>query len=386
MRIGIDASAIRSGGALTHLVEIIGALNPGDHGIERVIVWSNGRTLAKLPERPWLDRRDEPLLNRSLPFRIFWQKFRLTRLARKSCDLLFVPSATYSGGFRPYVTMFRNLLPFDIPERRRFRPSFRYLRYLILERTQAASMKRASGVIFLSNVARETVTARIGNLRGEVAMIPHGISERFRQDAKPAERTEQGKGVIRCLYVSIVNLYKHQWHVCEAIARLRNEGIPVELDLVGPAYAPALKRLNETLDRVDPQRKFIRYREAVPYNELHILYHNADIFIFASSCENLPNILREAMASGLPIACSRRGPMPEVLGDAGVYFDPEQPDDIATAVRQLIQSPDLRRTCARKALEYASQFSWERCAGETFSFLASVASNGPSTGRDVAGA
>jgi len=45
------------------------------------------------------------------------------------------------------------------------------------------------------------------------------------------------------------------------------------------------------------------------------------------------NILVEAMASGLPIACSNRGPMPEVLGDAGVYFDPEDPHDIARALR-----------------------------------------------------
>ena len=49
----------------------------------------------------------------------------------------------------------------------------------------------------------------------------------------------------------------------------------------------------------------------------------AELFVFASSCENLPNILIEGMAAGLPIACSRRPPMPEVLGDAGESFDPE---------------------------------------------------------------
>ena len=61
--------------------------------------------------------------------------------------------------------------------------------------------------------------------------------------------------------------------------------------------------------------------------------------------------------------------MPEVLGEAGVYFDPENPDDIAAAIRALIESPALRGRHARLAFERAQQFSWCRCADETFSFL-----------------
>ena len=56
----------------------------------------------------------------------------------------------------------------------------------------------------------------------------------------------------------------------------------------------------------------------------------------------MPNILLEGMESGLPIACSNRNPMPEALGDAGVYFDPEIVDDIARALRELIDSHTLR--------------------------------------------
>jgi glycosyltransferase involved in cell wall biosynthesis len=87
----------------------------------------------------------------------------------------------------------------------------------------------------------------------------------------------------------------------------------------------------------------------------------------------MPNILIESMAAGLPIACSERGPMPEVLGDAGIYFDPEQPASIADAVRRLALDPGLRAEKAAAASKAASQFSWSRCADETFDFLASVA-------------
>jgi len=87
----------------------------------------------------------------------------------------------------------------------------------------------------------------------------------------------------------------------------------------------------------------------------------------------MPNILLEAMASGLPIACSKRGPMPEMLGNAGIYFDPEQPVEIARALDFLMDSPSLREHCASLAYQQAQRYSWERCAGETFSFLTQVA-------------
>jgi glycosyltransferase involved in cell wall biosynthesis len=61
--------------------------------------------------------------------------------------------------------------------------------------------------------------------------------------------------------------------------------------------------------------------------------------------------------------------MPELLGDAGIYFDPEQPEEIAAAIRQLIASPDLRAEKARAAYQRAQALSWARCADETFDFL-----------------
>ena len=84
--------------------------------------------------------------------------------------------------------------------------------------------------------------------------------------------------------------------------------------------------------------------------------------------------LMEAMASGLPIACSDRGPMSEVLGDAGIYFNPENPTDIARALRQLVNSPELRAHCAAKAGEKAETYTWESCAQRTMAFLADIAS------------
>jgi glycosyltransferase involved in cell wall biosynthesis len=173
--------------------------------------------------------------------------------------------------------------------------------------------------------------------------------------------------------VSTVDLYKHQWHVVEACAHLRARGMPMTLDLVGSAYPPAFARLDAAVERLDPGRRFVRYAGAVDHDALPARYHAADAFVFASSCENMPNVLLEAMAAGLPIACAERGPMPSVLGDAGVYFDPESPGTIAAALERLAADPALRSDLARRAHERALAYSWARTAADTFAFLADIA-------------
>jgi glycosyltransferase involved in cell wall biosynthesis len=64
--------------------------------------------------------------------------------------------------------------------------------------------------------------------------------------------------------------------------------------------------------------------------------------------------------------------MPEILGDAGRYFDPEDPATLAAALRELIDSPALRERLACSARERVRSLSWERCARDTFVFLAEV--------------
>jgi glycosyltransferase involved in cell wall biosynthesis len=114
---------------------------------------------------------------------------------------------------------------------------------------------------------------------------------------------------------------------------------------------------------------FVKYVGSIDYDVLPSYYNHADLFIFASSCENLSIILLEAMASGLPIACSGRLPMPEILGDAGIYFEPENITSITNSLRKLLLSSNLRRTMAKKAKERANYFTWEKCANDTFEFL-----------------
>jgi len=374
--LGIDASNIRAGGGVTHLVELLRAAEPQEFGFDRVIVWGGESTLDVIEDRPWLDKGHEPLLDHALPIRVYWQRFKLARLARLArCTLLFVPGGSYGGSFRPFVTMCQNMLPFELSEASRFGFSWPGLRYRLLNRSQSSTFLRAQGLIFLSDYARDVVK---GAPNGELArdvVIPHGVDARFLcQPREQKDISDYSAGnPFRILYVSIVNLYKHQWNVAEAVSELRGSGFPVEIDFVGPAYPRALRRLKVAMSSIDPAGEYIHYTSSVPFDRLHSRYQQADAFVFASSCENLPNILLEAMASGLPIACSNRGPMPETLGNAGVYFDPEMPNEIAGSLRELITDSALRTRLAHAAYARAMNYSWSRCANETFSFLAQVA-------------
>ena len=83
----------------------------------------------------------------------------------------------------------------------------------------------------------------------------------------------------------------------------------------------------------------------------------------------MPNTVLEGMASGLPIACSNRGPMKEVLADGGVYFDPEDVVDIADTLEQLIVDKKLQIKCVAESQKLIKNYSWSRCADETLSFL-----------------
>ena len=379
MRLGIDASNLRSGGGIRHLIELLRAADPTISGFREVHVWGARATLDPIEERPWLVKSYQRQLERGILSRTIWQRFQLSRLAHsRQCDLVLVPGGSYAGSFHPAVTMSRNMLPFEWNELRRYAWSLTGLRLLMLRWVHSRTYRRADGVIFLTQYARDAITQVIGTTTGAIAIIPHGVDRDLLLPPRDQEEIRQYSPdrPYKIIYVSIIDQYKHQWELAEATAVLRAKGLPVTLELIGPAYGPSLDRLRRTMDRVDPRGEFVFYRGGVPYSELGARYAQADLCVFASSCENMPNILLEGMASGLPIACSNRGPMPEVLGDAGVYFDPESAEDIARALADVINSPELRAHLATASSHRVRDFSWERCARETFDFLGTVATNG----------
>lgn len=380
MIVGIDASNLSQGGGITHLLEILNCLEPQRHGYKKIIVWSRNETLLKLPEFPWLEKIHTKLLEGNVLKRSYWQKFCLTKEARKNrCDVLFVPGGSYAGDFRPVVVMSRNLLPFESKEIFRDGFTLRTLQLLLLRNVQKRSFQRADGVIFLSKYAK-SIVERVTTPVKTATIIPHGLSSRFEIEPRDQRKIESytKENPFRILYVSGIQWHKHQWHVVSAVEMVRKKtGWDIELDLVGPSLPGPLRRLQDSIKVHDSSNKWARYIGEIEYKELHTVYRNADLAVYASSCENMPNTLLEHMASGLPIACSNRGPMPEVLKDAGRYFDPEEPQDIAKVIELLIASPSEREIISRMSFELTKNYNWQQCADNTFKFLKNVAEATP---------
>lgn len=375
MILGIDAASVRHGGTVTHLVELLRAADPAAHGFTKVVVWAGEETLGRLEPRPWLERRSDPALDRGLLARVGWQWRTLPRRLREErCDVLFVPGGYHFDRFRPAVVLSQNLQLFVPAEIRRYRWSEGQLRFWLLRWATGWSIRRSAALITLSEHARVATVPYAAPPGGRVAVIPHGVDSRFFLAPRPARRIEECSAdrPFRILYVSKLEPYKHQWHVAEAVARLGREGLPVSLELVGASIPSALTRLRRTLARVDPTGRWVTYLGAADHAALADRYQEADLFVFASSCEAFGLPLLEAMAAGLPILCADRSALPEVLGGAGAYVDPEDPEALAEGIRALVLDPGRRARLAADAGARARSFRWTRAATETFSLLAEV--------------
>jgi len=372
MVIGIDASRNRSGGAKVHLVGVLAEGDPLKHGIREVHLWAYQLLLDAVPNRPWLIKHNPEELEQSLPRQAWWQRFRFPDEAKKvGCSIVLNTDAGTISTYRPSITMSRDMLSYEPGEIERFGFSKARLRLILLRYMQNRSLRQSDGAIFLTKYAAKVIQQSCGPLSC-IAYIPHGVGADFKSAQTAQDWPGTGERPIRCLYVSNAAMYKHQWVVVRAISALRKRGHNLQLILAGGGSGRAQQLLDAEIAVSDPDRSFVELIGFVQQKELPQLLASADLFIFASSCENMPNTLVEAMAVGLPIACSNRGPMPEVLADGGVYFNPEDADSISYAVERIIKDSTLRVTIAQRAKSLSEQYSWSRCADETWAFIVDI--------------
>ncbi|OSO90598.1 glycosyl transferase family 1 [Cylindrospermopsis raciborskii CENA303] len=366
--VGIDASRNRSGGAKSHLIGLLEESFPEKYGIQEVHVWSYRDLLGLLPNRSWLIKHSPDEIHKSLLHQLWWQCFNFPGEARAvGCSIVFNTDAGTISRFRPSVTLSQDMLSYEPGEINRYGFTKARLRLIALRFVQNQALRASDGVIFLTNYAARMIQKSCGPLPW-VSCIPHGIGNNFKQ-VQPSTVWNSNNQQIKCLYVSNTAFYKHQWMVVQAVEILRNRGYNLTIDLVGGGSGEAQVRLDRQVSISDPKGEFVSQIGFVPHKDLPLHLANTDIFIFASSCENMPNTLVEAMSVGLPIACSNRGPMPEVLSNAGVYFNPEEPQSIANAVSEIIENVHLRKQICDSAKQRSQQFSWSRCADETWSFI-----------------
>src|SRR6185312_30132 len=122
--------------------------------------------------------------------------------------------------------------------------------------------------------------------------------------------------------------------------------------------------LRESQELIEQNRKIFPLG-FVSTEDLVLLYNIATCLLMPSLYEGFGLPVLEAMQSGCPVITSRCGSLPEVVGDAGLFVNPDEEDDIAVAIGNLYENAALQRELSHKGLVQSSTFSWEKTAKET---------------------
>jgi glycosyltransferase involved in cell wall biosynthesis len=371
MKVVVNAMSARLGGGRTYLVNLFAHLPPRSD-LELLVFAPDDLVLAE-DSRIRRVRTAWPTTNPLL--RTLWEMFALPAyLRRVGADVLFCPGgvvATTAPAGCKVVTMFRNMIPFDDRVRASIPFGLQRIRNWLLHGTMLRSMARADLTIFISDYARKVIE-RLVPIRNPVT-IPHGISDAFRTAERQLARSPNVPGGDYVLYVSRFDVYKHHQQVVAGYAQLPaalREQFP--LVLVGEDDMPLAQKTRQLIRELQLEGQVILLGP-VPYGELPTVYRHAFATLFASSCENCPNILLEALAAGRPVLSSNVMPMPEFGGEGIEYFSPYDADDIAAKLLAVLTDRERAQSIAREARRRSDRYEWSVTARDTWSQILMLA-------------
>lgn len=374
MNIVINALSARRGGGQTYLCNLLQHIDCCSN--DAIIVIAPDSLV--LPNHPAIRRVevDWPTANPLL--RTVWEKCFLPKFIEKvQADVLFCPGGLINCCVPTNcrtVTMSQNMIPFTPSIRQQYPIGWQRLRNWLLERGMLRSIKQADLVIFISEYARGVIETYIGKTIQNAVVVPHGISHQFRivSEHEPLRPYWLPDGEY-LLYVSIFEPYKNHIEVVRGFHQLKSlRSTHEKLVLAGKNDMPAGIAVREEISRLGLQDEVILVGN-IDYNDLPALYYHAKINIFASTCENCPNILLEALGASRPLLVSNIQPMPEFGGEAVLYFDPFSPEDFASKVLSIIDNPDELNHLGQLAAKQAINFNWEETARATWLTIRAVA-------------
>tara|TARA_B100001059_G_scaffold219955_1_gene241488 strand:- start:11893 stop:13050 length:1158 start_codon:yes stop_codon:yes gene_type:complete len=380
MKVGIDATNIGSGGGVTHLKEILNNFNHEmfKNDIEKIIVFSSKKVLDQLNDFHFLQKKTYDDLNKGLLSRVYFQLFKFDKEIDKYCDILYSLTGDYIGKFVPVVSMSRNMLLHERDVWKDIKSPKEILGHWLRYKRQEKCFKKSKAIIFISKYAKEYISKSLPLDQINKSTIYHGISSRFFSSINKQKhiREYSFNNPFKFLYVSTIHVYKNHINLIKAITKLRENGHPIILNLVGGViFKPEAEKLFKLMNKVDPNKEFIFYHGSLDYEKIDHFYKSSNGIIYASTCENMPNILIESMASGMPIACSDKEPMPEFLKQGGFYFNAKSVSSITEVLKVYLESPEDRNSKAKISIDLAKEFSWKKTSNQTFKYINQIYNN-----------
>ena len=375
--LAIDATRNKSGGAILHIENILNHFNTNEFIFSQIHLFSYDILLDEIPNYPWLIKHEPPQTKKNIILQLYWQKYIFPKqLKNIGCNLLFSTSGGSLCRFKPYVTMSRELLSFSPKVLKRYQFSLRWLRLILLRYIQLSSFKNAKGIIFLNEYAFSVISS-FQKIKCDYTIVNHGVSQIF--NFEPTLKKDlQNANEIVVSYVSNAELYKNIDQVIKAVYLLIQETkLPYKLKLLGAKNGnkKALQIIYKYIRLYDPNLTFVEITDRLSHQELVDYLSQTDIIVFVSAVENMPNTLIEGMACKLPIVCSNVSPMPETIGDAALFVNPENPEEIKNAILKYTLDYNLRVYNSLNAFENSKKFSWEKTSKDTFTYLQHILNN-----------
>jgi len=378
MKIGISAYATDSGksGISQYVANIVGrlpALAPAHEFIvfvnqadaEWVRTWNPRLQVIVFP-----DWTAHPVAN------IFWHLTAFPRqLRRHDCDVVFMPAGNRRLGWSygiPSVGTVHDLSQLHVPQK------YDALRMFYIMRVLPRMMRRLNRVVSVSESTKRDLESFARVDPGRIRVIHNGadlerFSPRDRNAAKSAVAAELGLPPDFLLYIArLEHPGKNHVRLLEAFASLkRDTGLPHKLVLVGSRWN-GTELIEAKVKELGLGREVI-FPGFVPNETLPALYAAADAFVFPSLFEGFGIPVLEAMACGTPVCASNVSSIPEVVGEAGLLFEPRDPKAIADSMHRLLTDPSLRKDLVQRGLAQAARFTWDDAAAAVLEELETAA-------------
>lgn len=337
--------------------------------------WETLRAMARiapdLPVRLYLNDYAVPeelpkeWQRRSIPFPRLWTHVRLSlEMAKHPPALLWIPAHVVPANHPRSIVTIHDLGYLHHPEGHTDRQR------RMLDLTTRWSARVADRIIAVSDLTRRDLMERYRVPDDRIRVIPHGVSDRFKP-AHPNEvaavRTALGIEGPYVLAVGTVQPRKNYDGLARAMSELSAQGYPHQLVIAGkPGWLADSVHREVAAARLGDRVRFLDYVSA---EQLPALYSAADVVAFPSWYEGFGLPALEAMACGAPVIVSNRGALPEIVGDAGVIFDPGDDSALASTIIQVVSDQAFREALIARGHLNVAPFSWHRTAALTLELL-----------------
>ncbi len=227
------------------------------------------------------------------------------------------------------------------------------------------SVRRAGLIAAASHHTKAEIVRHLGVPEDKIVVVPHGIQERFleRMPAASVEAVKAKYGIAGSYILSINDIHPRkniEGLVAAFIHLNETHDVPHQLVLVGQSLWQHESVLQQAL--AGKYGKRIIRTGYVPDEDLRPLYQGASVFVYPSFYEGWGLQVHEAMASGVPVAISKRSSLPEVAGDAALQFDPSDSREMGEVIFRILSDSALQADLVRKGHEQIKKFSWQQSA------------------------